>query len=322
MDITEIRRNSLLAFRVEKFKTQRAFAEHIGKSATQVNKWFLDTKNRQPIGERLARELEEKLNLPVGWLDKSHDIYELELVQALKELDYDVIKNNAPLKCNGSTYTPQYLVNTGMDTFFVSTMISPLLSTDLLSTANGLNLFNSKGDPQKAIVLLCEDDLFFARQGRLQDVIDYRLDDARFGSAYEISDFLVTKDYPASTKPQDLWNSLKEHMSFVGNNEWDSDAIVAVKTMLKSNGIQVIDAPKSKTDRLMVINENLWANPSLIVVLPEKSESFYIDISPEENFNRKSLLTENKYPEVLFIKQAEIFKAVSLVQKHIEKWFL
>lgn len=322
MDITEIRRNNLQAYRLEKFKTQRSFAEHIGKSAAQVNKWFLDNKNQQIIGEKLARELEKKLNLPIGWLDKEHDIAEYELVQALKSLNYEVKENDEVLECNGSTYKPQYRVNTGIDAFYVSMMTGSFLSTELISIANGMNLFNSMEDPKNAIVLLCEDDLVFAKQGRLQDVIEYRLDDARFVSPYQISDFLVTKEYPPSSKAsKDLWKLINEHYSLIGNNESDSDTIFAVRTILERNGLQVINAPQSQSGPLMVINEVIWANPSLIVILPEQEKSFYIDISPEEHLNSISLLTENKYPEVLFIKQAEIYKIVSIVRKHIEKWF-
>lgn len=323
MDITEIRRNNLQAYRLEKFKTQRAFADHIGKSAAQVNKWFLNTKNRQSIGEKLARDLEKKLNLPFRWLDKEHDLAESELVQALKSLNYEVKENDEVLECNGSTYKPQYRVNTGIDAFYVSTMTDSVLSSELISIANGLNLYNSMGgDPKNAIILLCEDDLFFAKQGRLQDVIEYRLDDARFVSPYQISDFLVTKEYPSSTKPsKDLWKLLNEHYSSIGNNKSNSDAIIAVRSILESNGLQVIDVPQSKSGPLMVINEVIWANPSLIVALPEQAKSFYIDISPEEHLNSISLLTENKYPEVLFIKQSKIYKTDSLVRNHIEKWF-
>lgn len=322
MDVTDIRRTNLLAYIIDNFKTRKEFAKHIGKSPSQVNAWFFKPEARKPIGEKLAREIETSLKLPSGWLDEAHDYAEFELTQALKALNYNVIENHETIECNDSTFTPQFRINNDLDTFYVCIMTNPFLNKELISIVNGFNLFNSTSNPKNAIVLICEDDLFFAKQGRLQDVIDYRLDDARFGSAFEISDFLVTKEYPSTTKPsKDLWKLLNEHYSSIGNNKSNSDAIIAVRSILESNGLQVIDVPQSKSGPLMVINEVIWANPSLIVVLPEQAKSFYIDISPEEHLNSISLLTENKYPEVLFIKQAEIYKTDSLVRNHIEKWF-
>ena len=70
MNIREIRRQRVLQLITERFHGVDAqFADAIDRSPTQVARWFMETKNRRPIGEKIARDIEKQLNLARGWLD-------------------------------------------------------------------------------------------------------------------------------------------------------------------------------------------------------------------------------------------------------------
>jgi len=69
--IEEIRLDNLRTL-CSQFKSQRQFALHIGKSPAQVNQWFV--VDGKPIGSKAAREVEEVMGKPTGWLDTTHDV--------------------------------------------------------------------------------------------------------------------------------------------------------------------------------------------------------------------------------------------------------
>lgn len=46
-----------------------AFADFIGKKRPQIYRLFSDGKSQRNVGEDLAREIEQKHGLPVGWMD-------------------------------------------------------------------------------------------------------------------------------------------------------------------------------------------------------------------------------------------------------------
>jgi len=55
-----------------KFKTKAHFARHLGKSPAHVGNWFLETSTTASIGHAAARQIEERMRLPKGWLDNDH----------------------------------------------------------------------------------------------------------------------------------------------------------------------------------------------------------------------------------------------------------
>jgi len=53
------------------FKSQRQFALHLGKNPNQVNQWF-GKGTPHAISSVAAREIEETMNKPRGWMDNDH----------------------------------------------------------------------------------------------------------------------------------------------------------------------------------------------------------------------------------------------------------
>lgn len=69
--LTEIRRNNL-ALLVRKEGSQAALANRLGKDRRQVNQW-LGRKGARDMGNESAREIEQSLRLPAGWMDHPQD---------------------------------------------------------------------------------------------------------------------------------------------------------------------------------------------------------------------------------------------------------
>lgn len=67
---------------ISQYGTQQKFADAIKKSQSQVGQWI---NNHNPLGEKLARYIENKLSLDNGYLDQDHDNTDLAI-------DDDVIK--------------------------------------------------------------------------------------------------------------------------------------------------------------------------------------------------------------------------------------
>ena len=63
---TALVRRERLALLVAGFKSQAAFAREIERDAFKVNALL---RGRANIGDRLAREIEQRLGKPAGWLD-------------------------------------------------------------------------------------------------------------------------------------------------------------------------------------------------------------------------------------------------------------
>jgi len=72
--IEQIRLENLIELR-SKFRFQRQFAQHLKKSDNQVSQWFGQSSARS-IGSTNAREVEEIMGKPIGWLDNDHEPYE------------------------------------------------------------------------------------------------------------------------------------------------------------------------------------------------------------------------------------------------------
>lgn len=81
MDIYETRKSRVEAL-LTRFKTQKALADAIGREPAYVS--FILSSNptyKKKIGENLARAIEQKIGLDVGWLDRAEgDVGELELL--------------------------------------------------------------------------------------------------------------------------------------------------------------------------------------------------------------------------------------------------
>lgn len=74
-DIVEIRRANLTSL-IDSYETQAYFAERIGKPASyvsQLKKGFGSNGKAIGMGNNVARDIEQALNLPFGWMDLLHD---------------------------------------------------------------------------------------------------------------------------------------------------------------------------------------------------------------------------------------------------------
>ena len=81
MDIYETRKSRVEEL-LAKYKTQKALADAIGREPAYVS--FILSNNptyKKNIGEDLARAIEQKIGLDVGWLDRAEgDAGELEML--------------------------------------------------------------------------------------------------------------------------------------------------------------------------------------------------------------------------------------------------
>lgn len=78
MNVFEVRRLNLIAHIDEKFDGNRAaFCRATGKNPNLINLVLTDNADyRRNIGEKLARSIEEKAGMPVGWLDSPRGVGE------------------------------------------------------------------------------------------------------------------------------------------------------------------------------------------------------------------------------------------------------
>lgn len=80
MDNAQIRLQNITAVLQKRFGGKKvSLAEAIGKNPVIVQRWFSSGKGHRNLGDKVAREAEDKLNLPRGWLDHIHEeFYDLE----------------------------------------------------------------------------------------------------------------------------------------------------------------------------------------------------------------------------------------------------
>lgn len=70
MKPSELRRIRIRALIATRYNgNQAAFAAAIGRSPSQVNRWFMTSEHKRDIGEAVARDIEAKLELPRLFLD-------------------------------------------------------------------------------------------------------------------------------------------------------------------------------------------------------------------------------------------------------------
>lgn len=89
--LVEIRRENLRAIANEKGGIT-ALANLIGKSQGQLSH-LIGKAPSKPIGEKIAREIEQKIGLERLWLDRPHGINEKLLDLVMEELDNNIPKN-------------------------------------------------------------------------------------------------------------------------------------------------------------------------------------------------------------------------------------
>lgn len=74
-----IRRENLAAL-IEAYGGTTSLGDRVGKSPSQLGDMIAEPP-RKSFGEKVARDIEEKLGLPRGWLDDSHDPEELKALR-------------------------------------------------------------------------------------------------------------------------------------------------------------------------------------------------------------------------------------------------
>lgn len=65
--MTQQNRLNFILRKIEELGSQAAFARLINKSPQQITQWL---KGNKPIGEKIVRDIEERLSLPRGYLDR------------------------------------------------------------------------------------------------------------------------------------------------------------------------------------------------------------------------------------------------------------
>lgn len=80
MDNSQIRKENITSILKSQFGDKKvSLAQAIGKNPVVVQRWFSEGKGRRNLGDKVAREIEDKLQLPRGWLDNIHkDNFDLE----------------------------------------------------------------------------------------------------------------------------------------------------------------------------------------------------------------------------------------------------
>lgn len=319
MDISKIRRDNLYNYIEQNFKTRAEFSKVIGKSPSQVAMWFMKSENRRVIGEKLAREIEKTAELPAYWLDRQHNPHFEEFRSALEKIGYKTVLNTVAFQYNETEYCPSHRVTKNNETFLVDILGSHLNSAKQISRSSGLNIAHMIEHPENTIILLFEDDLYFHKTEEFEKLVNNRLDLARNGSPFDTSDFEIQiGEKSKGVDAKKLWDNLRTFWKTNSKEIQHDDAIFIAKELLNKNGYQVFEAPKTKNaSRLMVLNKSLWSMPSLIVNIPARNFSFYIDIYPEKRLGFIPVLPENKFQEILFVKQTEVIDIVSITEKHV-----
>lgn len=73
MDISEVRRHNLRVLINEEFAGSLAeFSRFIGKDPSYVSRYFSSKNQMRNIGSTTARQIEQRLQRPRGWLDRPH----------------------------------------------------------------------------------------------------------------------------------------------------------------------------------------------------------------------------------------------------------
>lgn len=323
MDISKVRRENLHNYIEQNFKTRAEFSRIIGKSPSQVAMWFMKSNSKRDIGEKLARELEKSAGLPDYWLDRQHNQHFEEFRTAFEKIGYKTVLNTVAFPYNETEYCPSHRVTKNNETFLVDILGSHLNCPKQISMSSGLNITHMTEHSENSIILLFEDDLYFHKIDEFEKLVNKRLELARNGSPFDVSDFeLEIGEQSKGVDSKKLWDNLRSFWKTNSEEIKHDDAIFIAKELLTRNGYKVFEAPTGKnSSRLMVLNKSLWSMPSLIVNVPELNISFYIDIYPEKRLGFIPVLPENKFQEILFIKQTEVIDIVSITKEHVNKWF-
>ena len=75
-DIPAIRRNNLQKIREKRFTSKAELARTLGRQPSQINDMLSGTKS---FGDKIARDFEEKLKLPRGYLDEPHELEKIPM---------------------------------------------------------------------------------------------------------------------------------------------------------------------------------------------------------------------------------------------------
>ena len=74
MDIDDIRlANIEAAIKAHCGGVRSALARKIGRDPTSIARWWLTSKHKRKVGYESAREIEQALGIPTGWIDQLHD---------------------------------------------------------------------------------------------------------------------------------------------------------------------------------------------------------------------------------------------------------
>lgn len=84
---------------------------------------------------------------------------------------------------------------------------------------------------------------------------------------------------------------------------------------------QVTPFAKGKKNSLILLNSSLWCMPSFNVYIKDQDVTFVVDIYPLKRLGVIPVLLDNKFQEILFVKETEVDNIVEMVENHIQRWF-
>lgn len=138
-------------------------------------------------------------------------------------------------------------------------------------------------------------------------------------------------DYQKDSSIVDLINKWslvlrKDIPKFLLSKSNVTNAIQAAKEKLNDaqpSGKNFLVTPfaRGKKNSLILLNSSLWCMPSFNVYLKDQDATFVIDIYPIKRLGVIPVLLDNKFQEILFVKETEVDNIVEMVEKHIQRWF-
>lgn len=108
MNVIEVRRQNLLNYIRDTYEGNRAeFCRATGKNPNLINLVLThNAEYRRNIGEKLARNIEEKAGIASGWLDSPRGVGARKVTKIPMLVDSSDIPDKAPLECDHYVVLP------------------------------------------------------------------------------------------------------------------------------------------------------------------------------------------------------------------------
>lgn len=101
IDLAKTRRENLQKIREKRFGTNAELARAVKRSSSQINDMLTGTKS---FGSKLARQFEELLTLPTGYLDEPHELEKLPIGRGKKIPVLSFVQAGSPTSSGQNSY--------------------------------------------------------------------------------------------------------------------------------------------------------------------------------------------------------------------------